>query len=124
MKNYLHLLISNMFLFTNSLTTIYSKTIISLSSGTSCKSLGSKIPVEFLLNSIFLQNFLYYSLILSSSLSQENFMWLILHTVKPLIERHPVFSKITVSDLLTWIPMQLLSLLQRSIFSCFFFIPC
>ena len=46
------------------------------------------------------------------------------HTVKPLIEHHPVFSKITVSDLLTRIPLQLLSLLQRFIFSCFFFIPC
>ena len=43
-----------------------------------------------------------------------------LHTVKPLIERHPVFSKIAVSDLLTRIPLRLLSLLQRSIFSFFF----
>ena len=43
------------------------------------------------------------------------------NTVKPLIERHPVFSKIAVSDLLTRIPLRLLSLLQRSIFSCFFF---
>ena len=43
------------------------------------------------------------------------------HTVKPLIERHPVFSKIAVSDLLTRIPLRLLSLLQRSIFSFFFY---
>ena len=44
-----------------------------------------------------------------------------IYTVKPLIERHPVFSKIAVSDLLTRIPLRLLSLFQRSIFSCFFF---
>ena len=46
--------------------------------------------------------------------------WKVLDTVKPLIERHPVFLKIAVSDLLTRIPLQLLPLLQRSIFSCFF----
>ena len=44
------------------------------------------------------------------------------HTIKPLIECHPVFSKITVSNLLTQIPLRLLSLLQRSIFSWFFFL--
>ena len=35
------------FLFRNSLTTIYSRTIISLSSGMSCKSSVSKIAAEF-----------------------------------------------------------------------------
>ena len=37
------------FLFRNSLTTIYSRTIISSSSGMSCKSSVSKIAAEFLL---------------------------------------------------------------------------
>jgi len=40
------------FLCRNSLTTIYSKTIISSSSGMSCRSSVSKIPAEFSLNSI------------------------------------------------------------------------
>ena len=45
-----------------------------------------------------------------------------MNIVKPLIESHPVFSKIAVSNLLTQIPLRLLLLLQRSIFSCFFFL--
>ena len=45
-----------------------------------------------------------------------------MNTVKPLTERHPVFSKIAVNDLLIQIPLWLLLLLQRSIFSCFFFL--
>jgi len=40
------------FLFINSLTTIYSKTIISSSPGMSCRSWVSKVPAEFSLNSI------------------------------------------------------------------------
>jgi len=40
------------FLFKNSLTTIYSKTIISLSSGMSWRSSVSKIPAEFSLNAV------------------------------------------------------------------------
>jgi len=41
-----------MFLFRNTLTTVYSKTIIPSSSGMSCRLSVSKIPVEILPNSI------------------------------------------------------------------------
>ena len=47
-KIYIHLPLT-CFLFRNSLTTIYSRTIISSSSGMSCKSSVSKIAAEFLL---------------------------------------------------------------------------
>ena len=57
----------------------------------------------------------------NSGPSHQTFLDFVTYTVKPLIERHPVFSKVAVSDLLTRIPLRLLSLLQRSIFSCFFF---